>query len=112
MDPRNRQSEQQRIYLRIGGATAPEASPIARVLGAIGGVLMFVAAVVVGGVLMLVFLALALAVATAFAVRFWWWRRQTLKPGRQRPVGRGAGDPTQRPRGGTTVDGDYRVVDD
>ena len=109
MDPERRRTEQQRIYLRIGGPTPPDASPIARLLGAIGGVVMFVVAVIAGGVLLLVFLALALAVATAFAVRFWWWRRQVLKPGRQRPVG---ADASRRRRDGTTVDGDYRVIDD
>jgi hypothetical protein len=98
------------IRVRIGGASPATASPLARVLGAILGAAMFVAALVVGGVLLLVFLALAAALATAFAVRFWWWRRQLLKDARNRPVGPG---PAPRQQDGrTTIDGDYRVMDD
>lgn len=100
----------QLIRVRIGGASPAAASPFARVLGAIVGAAMFVAALFVGGVLLLVFLALAVAVATAFTIRFWWWRRQMLKDARNRPVGP---DPAPRRRDGhTTIDGDYRVVDD
>lgn len=98
------------IRVRIGGASPAAASPIARVLGAIVGAAMFVAALILGGVLLLVFLALAAAVATAFAVRFWWWRRQVFKDARNRPAGAGTG-PRQRD-GRTTIDGDYRVMDD
>ena len=93
------------IRVRIGGAAPAAASPLARLLGAIAGAAMFV-----GGMLLLVFLALAAAVAAAFSVRFWWWRRQALKDARDRPVGPG---PAPRQRAGrTTIDGDYRVVDD
>ena len=74
------------------------------------GVAMFVLAVLLGGVILLVFLALATAVAAAFGVRLWWWRRQIRK----------SGDPNvelamrarTRPSQRTTVDGEYRVVDE
>lgn len=98
------------IRVRITGAAPAPASPLARVLGAILGAVMFVAALVIGGVLLLVFLALAAAVATVFAVRFWWWRRQVFKDARNRPVGSGPASP--RRDGRTTIDGDYHVVDD
>ena len=98
------------IRVRIGGASPAAASPIARLLGAIAGAAMFVAALIVGGVLLLVFLALAAAVAAVFAVRFWWWRRQVFKDARNRPVGPGPASGPQAER--TTIDGDYRVVDD
>ncbi len=98
------------IRMRIGGASPAAASPLARLLGAIAGAAMFVGALVVGGMLLLVFLALAAAVAAAFAVRFWWWRRQVLKDARNRPVG--PGPATRQREGRTTIDGDYRVVDE
>ncbi|MEL6949198.1 MAG: hypothetical protein AAGM16_03615 [Pseudomonadota bacterium] len=101
----------------FGGSNAT-ASPVARVLGAIAGAAMFVVAIIVGGVLLLGFLALAAALAVAFAVRFWWWRRQMLRNARSRPTrgpgsgpSGGANGPGQAgPR--STIEGDYRVVDE
>ncbi|MEO0617254.1 MAG: hypothetical protein AAFY69_14090 [Pseudomonadota bacterium] len=100
------------------GGSSQAASPVARVLGAIAGAAMFVVAIIVGGVLLLGFLALAAALAVAFGVRFWWWRRQVLRQARSRPAqgpgagpGVGAQGPGQAgPR--STIEGDYRVIDE
>ena len=94
---------------RLAGLQATTASPVARLLGALAGAAMFVAALFVGGLLLLVFLALAAALAAVLGVRLWWWRRQMAKSGGAPNAG-----PTPGASGGsgTTIDGDYNVIDD
>ena len=96
----------------LGGPS--RGSLVARILGVVAGLAMFFVSIVVGGVLLLIFLAVGLSIAAAFGIRFWWWQRGARKSGRTVFEEMSA---ASAPRGTdassrTTIDGDFHVVDD
>ena len=99
----------QRDALPPGAGGGP--GPLANLLGAVAGVVLFVLAVITGGFLLLIFLAAAIAMATVIGVRIWWWRRKLERDLRDRSDG-------ERPRGtadradAQTIDGEFTVISD
>ena len=99
----------QRDALPPGASGGP--GPLANLLGAVAGVVLFVLAVIAGGFLLLIFLAAAIAMATVIGVRVWWWRRKLERDVRERSDG-------QQPRGtagradAETIDGEFTVIGD
>ncbi|MEL7023726.1 MAG: hypothetical protein AAGL69_08240 [Pseudomonadota bacterium] len=63
------------VFYGLSGKTT-QASPIARFLTAVAGAGVFALALLVGGALFLILLALALAFGVVLALRAWWWRRK------------------------------------
>lgn len=99
------QFEAFRLRMQSGQRSGP-ASILARVASVIIGSVVFILAIVAGGVLLMGFLALAAALAAVLGVRLWWWKRQLSKaPHATDSAGKPAGSPD-------AIEGEYRVVDD
>jgi membrane protein implicated in regulation of membrane protease activity len=97
----------QRDALPPGAGGGP--GPIASALGAITGAVLFVAAIIAGGFLLLIVLAAGIAMASVIGIRIWWWRRKLERDLRDRsdPQRSGAGPE----RGGAeTIDGEFTVI--
>ena len=94
---------------RLGGASGnvPGVSPFARAISLITGTALFIMALVIGGALLLVFFAVAAVAAAALGLRVWWWQRK-LQAGTNAATAR----ERRREPGRTTIEGEYRVVDD
>lgn len=100
MDPRQRW-----VYLMNAQAAAPR-SRLTRFLTGAVGIVAFAIALVVGGALLLVALAVGLALSVVFALRIWWWRRtmRQTEPHR-RPESPDSGG------GSATLEGEFREID-
>ncbi|MFK8053731.1 MAG: hypothetical protein AB8F65_12245 [Woeseiaceae bacterium] len=97
-----RQSDPFRLFMQAGPSRP--ASLLARVGSVIVGVVVFVFAIIAGGVLLMAFLALAAALAAVFGIRMWWWKRQ-MTAGMKKGADKPSSDPS-------AIEGEYRVVDD
>ncbi|MEL7310697.1 MAG: hypothetical protein AAFN07_04250 [Pseudomonadota bacterium] len=71
-------SKERIVFQALSGKTTPT-SPFARFLATVAGAGVFVLALLIGGALFLVVLALALALGAVVAIRAWWWRRQNAE---------------------------------
>lgn len=79
------------------------ASPLARIFGFIGAVLVFTAAIIIGGFVLSAIIGLAVIAATALYARIWWLRRKIRRAMQngQAPTG----------RDGRVIETEYHVVE-
>lgn len=75
-------------------------SPLARVLAAVGAVLVAALAIFVGAIAFLAFLGLGILAFVAFQIRLWWLRRRMASARRQ--------DRRKDGHRGRVIEGEYR----
>ena len=79
------------------------AGPIAQMLGFIVGVLVLIAAVIIGSFVLSAFVGLALLLGTVFYARMWWLRRKIRRAMARGEVTLGRGD--------RIIETEYHVID-
>lgn len=83
-------------YIRINlSRTSPPSNPFVRALWSVAGILLFIGAVLIGGIVLAALIGLALIAGLIIYVRIWWLTR---KAGLHR-------------RDDTFVEAEYRVID-
>ncbi|MEM7611347.1 MAG: hypothetical protein AAF270_06700 [Pseudomonadota bacterium] len=95
--------------IHLGATPSASSSWFGRALSVLAGAGVFAVAIVAGGFLLMLFLALAVAAAAVIGVRVWWFKRQLAAS--LKAHGQDAGHNGARPTDSNTVEGEYRVID-